>query len=69
MPLVATMASVLGGFLGYAIGYYAFDAIGEPLLRFYGVTEQYRRAAGTSMTNGAPGSSSSRGRRPSPTSW
>ena len=39
--LVATVASVLGGFLGYAIGYFAFDTIGEPLLRFYGVTEQY----------------------------
>ena len=38
---VATVASVLGGFLGYAIGYFAFDTIGEPLLRFYGVTEQY----------------------------
>ena len=39
--LVATVASVAGGFLGYAIGFYAFDTIGEPLLRFYGVTEQY----------------------------
>lgn len=38
---VATGASVLGGFLGYAIGFYAFDAIGLPLLRFYGVTGQY----------------------------
>jgi membrane protein YqaA with SNARE-associated domain len=38
---VATVSSVLGGFLGYAIGYFAFDTIGEPLLRFYGVTEQY----------------------------
>ena len=32
---------MLGGFLGYAIGYFAFDTIGEPLLRFYGVTEEY----------------------------
>jgi membrane protein YqaA with SNARE-associated domain len=39
--LVATSSSVLGGFLGYAIGFFAFDTIGEPLLRFYGVTEQY----------------------------
>jgi membrane protein YqaA with SNARE-associated domain len=39
--LVATVSSVLGGFLGYAIGFFAFDTIGEPLLRFYGVTEQY----------------------------
>ena len=40
--LVATVASVFGGFLGYAIGYYAFDTIGEPLLRFYRVTDQYQ---------------------------
>jgi membrane protein YqaA with SNARE-associated domain len=41
LAAVATLASVLGGFLGYAIGYFAFDAIGQPLLRFYGVTDQY----------------------------
>ena len=39
---VATMASVMGGFLGYAIGYFAFEAIGEPVLRFYGATDRYR---------------------------
>ena len=38
---VATVASVLGGFLGYAIGYFAFATIGEPVLRFYGATERY----------------------------
>jgi membrane protein YqaA with SNARE-associated domain len=38
---VATVASVLGGFLGYAIGYFAFDTIGEPVLRFYGVMDRY----------------------------
>jgi membrane protein YqaA with SNARE-associated domain len=33
---IATVASVLGGLLGYAIGYYLYDAIGEPILKFYG---------------------------------
>jgi membrane protein YqaA with SNARE-associated domain len=33
---VATAASVLGGLLGYAIGYYFYDAIGLPILKFYG---------------------------------
>ena len=33
---VATVASVLGGMLGYAIGYYAYQAIGLPILEFYG---------------------------------
>jgi len=33
---VATIASVLGGILGYAIGYYLYDAVGLPILKFYG---------------------------------
>jgi membrane protein YqaA with SNARE-associated domain len=33
---IATVASVLGGLLGYAIGYYFYDAIGLPILKFYG---------------------------------
>ena len=41
LAAVCTIASVLGGFLGYAIGYYAFDAIGLPVLRFYGVMDRY----------------------------
>ena len=38
---VATISSVLGGFLGYAIGYFAFDSIGQPVLQFYGVMDRY----------------------------
>ena len=33
----ATAASVLGGMLGYAIGYYAFETIGEWVVRTYGL--------------------------------
>jgi membrane protein YqaA with SNARE-associated domain len=33
---IATVASVLGGMLGYAIGYYAYQAVGLPILEFYG---------------------------------
>ena len=33
---IATVASVLGGILGYAIGYYLYDAVGLPILKFYG---------------------------------
>lgn len=32
LALLATFASVLGGVLGYAIGYFLFDAIGRPIL-------------------------------------
>jgi membrane protein YqaA with SNARE-associated domain len=33
---VCTVGSVLGGLLGYAIGYFAFTEIAEPVLTFYG---------------------------------
>jgi membrane protein YqaA with SNARE-associated domain len=33
---IATVSSVIGGLLGYAIGYYFYDAIGLPILKFYG---------------------------------
>ena len=38
---VCTVASVLGGFLGYAIGYFLFDAVGRPVLEFYGAMAKY----------------------------
>lgn len=33
---VCTLASVVGGFLGYGIGYFLFDTVGQPLIEFYG---------------------------------
>jgi membrane protein YqaA with SNARE-associated domain len=33
---VATVASVLGGMAGYAIGAFALDSLGRPVLEFYG---------------------------------
>lgn len=33
---IATVTSVIGGLLGYAIGYFAYEAIGKPILEFYG---------------------------------
>jgi membrane protein YqaA with SNARE-associated domain len=41
IAVVCTLASVLGGLFGYAIGYFAFDTIGEPVLAFYGAGEKY----------------------------
>ena len=38
---VCTVASVLGGMLGYAIGFYAFDALGEPILRALGKADSF----------------------------
>lgn len=39
--LWCAIASVLGGCLGYAIGWFAWDTIGEPLLDFYGKANAY----------------------------
>jgi membrane protein YqaA with SNARE-associated domain len=41
LAAVTTAASVAGGFLGYAIGYFAFDAIGLPILNFYHAMDRY----------------------------
>ncbi len=38
---LCTLMSVLGGFLGYAIGYFLFDAIGRPILEFYHAMGRY----------------------------
>ncbi|MDP2331787.1 MAG: YqaA family protein [Reyranella sp.] len=37
IALVCTVCSVLGGLLGYAIGYYFFETIGEWVVRTYGM--------------------------------
>src|SRR5271169_4151394 len=38
---MCTVMSVLGGFLGYAIGYFLFDAIGRPIFEFYHAMDRY----------------------------
>jgi membrane protein YqaA with SNARE-associated domain len=45
MAAVCTIASVLGGILGYAIGYFLFEAVGRPILDFYGYQEEFQRFA------------------------
>lgn len=37
----ATVASVLGGILGYGIGMFGFEMIGKPLLEFYHYQDQF----------------------------
>ncbi|MEY4983662.1 MAG: hypothetical protein RIR62_1928 [Pseudomonadota bacterium] len=39
--LIASVASVLGGVFGWAIGYWLFDAVAEPVLRFWGKLEAF----------------------------
>ncbi len=38
---VATVGSVIGAYIGYAIGFYFFQLIAEPLLNFYGYLEKF----------------------------
>jgi membrane protein YqaA with SNARE-associated domain len=45
MAAVCTIASVLGGILGYIIGYFLFEAVGRPILDFYGYQEEFQRFA------------------------
>ncbi|MGC6330006.1 YqaA family protein [Rhizorhabdus sp. FW153] len=42
---VATLASVAGGLLGYAIGHFVYEAFGEALLRALGLAESFPKAA------------------------
>jgi len=38
---VAMVASVLGGMLGYFIGWGLFESVGQPVLEFYGKTDRF----------------------------
>src|SRR5436305_9596303 len=41
LAALCMLASVAGGLLGYAIGYFLFDAIGRPILEFYNAMDRY----------------------------
>ncbi|WP_296679507.1 YqaA family protein [Novosphingobium sp.] len=43
--LIATLASVAGGLLGYAIGHFLYDTIGAQLLHLLGLTGSFPKAA------------------------
>ena len=38
---ITTISSILGGILGYLIGYFAFEWLGQPLIEAFGYEEQY----------------------------
>ena len=38
---ICTVASVIGGALGYFIGYAVFDQLAQPLIRFYGYGDRF----------------------------
>jgi membrane protein YqaA with SNARE-associated domain len=43
--MIATFASVLGGLLGYGIGYFLYESLGTQLLAALGLTESFPKAA------------------------
>ncbi len=45
--LIATATSVLGGIVGWMIGYYAFEAIALPILKFYNGVEAFEQMKAT----------------------
>ena len=46
LALNCTVASVLGGLLGYAIGYFLFETVGLPILEFYGYADRFAEFQG-----------------------
>ncbi len=43
--LICTIASVLGALLGYAIGYFLFETVGQAILDFYGLGHRFESFA------------------------
>lgn len=41
LAAVCTVASVLGGYLGYAIGFFFFETLGQRILDFYDARDKY----------------------------
>lgn len=50
---ICTVASVLGGLLGYAIGVFLFEQVGQPMLEFYGYTAKFDQFKATYADWGA----------------
>jgi len=44
---LCTLTSVIGGLAGYAIGFFLFEAVAEPLLDFYGYADKFGQFAET----------------------
>jgi membrane protein YqaA with SNARE-associated domain len=40
---VCTVASVIGGWVGYAIGYSLFELVGRPIIELYHLTDEFAR--------------------------
>ena len=53
IALVCTVASVVGGFFGYLIGWGLYESVGVPILSFYGYLEKFTEFQAMYNENGA----------------
>lgn len=52
LAAICTLASVLGGMLGYAIGMFGFDIVGRPIVEFYGRADLFDSLAADFRSRG-----------------
>jgi membrane protein YqaA with SNARE-associated domain len=52
LSLLCTVSSVIGGLLGYAIGYSLYEAVGRPIIHFYGLEHQFASFVQMFQANG-----------------
>jgi membrane protein YqaA with SNARE-associated domain len=50
---VATLASAVGGVIGYGVGYFLYEEVGKPIIAFYGYADKYATFQGWYADYGA----------------
>lgn len=53
--LICTLASILGALLGYAIGMFLYEAVGQPILALYGKEDSFEKVSAWYNTYGGWG--------------
>ena len=48
---IATLGSILGGILGYFIGFYLFKLIGQPIVNFYSLQDEFNKFGDKLLNN------------------
>ncbi len=53
LAILCTVTSVLGGIAGYAIGFFLYEAVGQPILELYNYADKFQSFAGQYNDYGA----------------
>ena len=48
---IATLGSILGGVLGYFIGFYLFKLVGQPIVNFYSLQDEFNKFGDKLLNN------------------